>query len=154
MPNNTYSARLKAAQDKGAIIVASPAPFEGHPVEYRPRKRGDQTPWILLGKPEDQYNRFNGRFCHETWPNGKPTQPLGENQKSCLEAMSRYGGRFEVGGGWIWQNRSKTLVIMRALAKRGLVEQVSEKEYREAFRLTDAGWAEIGITRPKFDNAR
>jgi hypothetical protein len=154
MTSTTFTARLRKLAEEGAVVVASVAPFDGHPVEYRPRKHGDPTPWILIGKPEDSYYRFAGRFCHETWPNGKPQRKLGASQKHCLEAMTRYSGTWANGSGWVWGNRSKTLTIMKALEKRGLVVQTSTVQFREAFELTEAGWVASGKTEPKFDNAR
>lgn len=77
------------------------------------------------------------------------TKRLGENQKHILKGLA--DGRLN-GTGWVWQNRSTTLRLMKGLVRRGLVsEQVTElsgdrKSY--SWNLTEAGqkWVELERT--------
>jgi hypothetical protein len=52
------TATLLQARQEGAVIVCSLAPYEGRPVEYRPRHRRDAQPWVLGAF------RYSGRECH------------------------------------------------------------------------------------------
>lgn len=42
----SYTARLFKARRAGVLIVCSLAPYEGRPVQYRPRHRHDAQPWV------------------------------------------------------------------------------------------------------------
>lgn len=61
----SYTAKLLAAQDKGATVVCSVAPYEGVRVEYEPGASGHHpSPWYVLGTGL----RYSGRECHAVWP--------------------------------------------------------------------------------------
>lgn len=137
--NGTFSKRLLRDMDRGATIVCSVAPYVDREMEYAPRRKSDPSPWVLAGTAASF--RYSGAECEAIWPNGRPgpAQPLGEVQKHCLEAMERNAGFWWAGGGWVWENYSRTLKIMRSLAKRDLVTQTMEGERKERFELTEAG---------------
>ena len=52
-----YTQELKRAEASGKRIVCAMAPYEGCPVSYKPRSKGDPFPWVLAGY------RFTGREC-------------------------------------------------------------------------------------------
>lgn len=54
----SYTDRLLKAQENGAIIVCSMAPYENWEVTYDPRHKRDGEPWTVSGL------RYSGRQCH------------------------------------------------------------------------------------------
>ncbi len=79
------------------------------------------------------------------------TKRLGDNQKHILNGLA--SGRLN-GTGWVWQNRSTTLRLMRGLVARGLVTETEHKPSKGtgsttySWNLTEAGrkWVELENT--------
>lgn len=65
MGSRNYTRELRRAQEQGAKIVCSMAPYEGKPVTYSPREKGDPKPWIFRNPEENDWGyRYSGRECH------------------------------------------------------------------------------------------
>lgn len=64
MSKTNYTRALRRAQEQGARIVCSVAPFSEVPVKYMPRFKEDPHPWVLdrLPRPVLEY-RYSGREC-------------------------------------------------------------------------------------------
>jgi primosomal protein N' len=139
-----YTAKLLKAQEQGAEIVCSAAPYEGHKMEYAPRHQGDPAPWVLTGT-EVQSFRYTGRECHamkdgEVYIAVKLVRPLTDDQRHVLKALhDNNQGIWYPSCGWYWANRSTTVQHMEALVKKGYVEAVSQEKYKERYEITDAG---------------
>lgn len=79
---------------------------------------------------------------------------LGRNQKYVLKtlALSAHNGQWHAGCGWQWVSPSKTLVVLHALEKRGLVKQLDD-----CWQITLEGIQEIndtlGRVRPELREA-
>lgn len=65
-----YTRELKAEQAKGRVVVASMLPYEGVPVEYEPRRKGDPQPWVQTDRHGCEW-RYSGRYCHAVDACGK-----------------------------------------------------------------------------------
>ena len=48
-------------------------------------------------------------------------EKLGNRQRKVLAALSRHG-QWD-GTGWVWENHSTTLTVLRSLERRGMVER-------------------------------
>lgn len=74
--SRNYTRELRRAQEQGAKIVCSMAPYDGTPVTYSPRMKGDPTPWTMTlptatpGKTVTYY--YSGRECHAVRPGDGP----------------------------------------------------------------------------------
>jgi hypothetical protein len=68
-----YTRELRGQQAKGWVVVASLQPFDGEPMEYAPRSKGDPKPWkpVGFGSPRSTY-RYSGRECHAVRACGVP----------------------------------------------------------------------------------
>lgn len=68
MSKRNYTRELRRAQEQGATIVCSVAPYHGHAVVYDPTVKGDPKPWRLDGLAGDGPDfRYSGRECQATW---------------------------------------------------------------------------------------
>lgn len=121
----SITARLKAAQDNGAIIVCDCPPYRDQPVAYLPRHDRDGSPWVLDSQRSAAYPfRWTGGECKAVTVDGQEAparkeRPLGEDQKLALESLRRHG---EFPGGWYLTNTSYTVRVLESLVRRGLVE--------------------------------
>lgn len=72
--SRNYTRELRREKSQGAKIVCSVAPFDGEPVDYQPRQKGDSKPWKLADRQGQPYEgfRYSGRECHAVGPNGGP----------------------------------------------------------------------------------
>jgi hypothetical protein len=133
-----FTAELKKAQEQGAKIVCSMAPYEGYEMVYEPRKTGDPSPWKLKAGSDF---RYSGRECHADWPEGTGPKPdLTDTQQLVLDALRRNNdGVWRPGYGWVWENRSTTLKHLNALVKKGFAEQTGFEQFREEYRITEDG---------------
>lgn len=55
----SFTNRLLTAQENGAVIVCSMAPYLNWEVTYSPRHSRDGEPWTIAGS-----FRYSGRECH------------------------------------------------------------------------------------------
>lgn len=62
----------------------------------------------------------------------KIQRPLGENQIYVLKSMTTTSNAWWPGCGWLWDNYSSTVRLMRSLEKRGLV---TESAYHGSVRF-------------------
>jgi hypothetical protein len=146
--SRSATARLKAAQDNGAIIVCVCAPYVDRPMFHLPRHSRDGQPWVLATqRHEDNPLRYSGGECKAVTPDGQEAparklRPLGEDQKLALDSLRRHG---EWPGGWYMTNTSYTIRVLDRLVRRGLVETFEvPSTYAHGspvthYRLTQAG---------------
>lgn len=66
--STNYTAALRKAQAEGAEIACAMQPYLDRRMEYKPRTKGDPSPWVLAGSTSAF--RFNGRECKAVTPNG------------------------------------------------------------------------------------
>lgn len=71
---------------------------------------------------------------------------LGDRQRAVLSELARHG-RWEPGGGWIWNTYSETRRILDSLVRRGLVAVDERSTHRggsySVYTLTDEGRTEV-----------
>lgn len=134
-----FTAELKKAQEQGAKIVCSMAPYEGEEMVYQPRKQGDPSPWVR--KSGSTLFRYSGRECHAQWAEGTGPKPnLTAIQSLVLDSLRSHNeGMWRSGYGWEWNNRSTTLKYLNALVKKGFAEQTGFELFREEYRITEDG---------------
>jgi hypothetical protein len=68
MSKRNYTRELRRAQEQGAKVVCSVAPYEGTEMAYRPLKKGDPKPWVPVGQKSSLTPfRYSGRECRAAW---------------------------------------------------------------------------------------